>query len=510
MKHIFVFIIIFISTFSLKGQTVVIECQGGAGATDCFLTDPAPFNTPYVANINDGNRTSGNGWSRQTPIWDATGGIDNTLNSGVQTNAQWTNSPNTPQKKIKVSVTYKKTGQNDTTVTNEKNVTVKHIGAIASMTFSGSISSSVSGSGLTVGLPCTTNSLTITIPTPVTDPAQSLIYSWAVSPSSWTGSSSSNTITITPLIGGDGTVTINAKRTDGTVVRSFSVNFSRSAFEVTKPIITDYFSPGTELEAVCVNYIKFYRSQSTNATTYKWTVSPSGALLFPNGDTFENVLVSVPSERRKAVLTLTASNNCGAATIKSTSTDVFIGKPEIVTATVNGGSQSYPNYIQNPCLLNIGAESGGETGLTYDWQVLSASGSGAIYYNGYNQVSAYAYPFAQIQGKISNQCGNNTTTFYIQNGSPYYRMASTNPTQSTISVEIDREVAKLTLVSVKLVSHGRNAIERSFTAEDAQRTNHFDRSNKIDFDVANLPRGTYYLLIDFKNYKTIQETIVLN
>jgi hypothetical protein len=75
---------------------------------------------------------------------------------------------------------------------------------------------------------------------------------------------------------------------------------------------------------------------------------------------------------------------------------------------------------------------------------------------------------------------------------------------------LDKESAKETLVSVKFVSHGRNAIERSFTAEDARRTNHFEKSNKIDFDVANLPRGTYYLLLDFKNYKTLKETIVLN
>jgi hypothetical protein len=68
----------------------------------------------------------------------------------------------------------------------------------------------------------------------------------------------------------------------------------------------------------------------------------------------------------------------------------------------------------------------------------------------------------------------------------------------------------MALVSVKLVSHGRNATERIFNPSNARRATHFERSNKVDFDVANLPRGTYYLLIDFKDQKTFKEIIVLN
>jgi hypothetical protein len=135
---------------------------------------------------------------------------------------KWKNEPNSPQRKLKVTVKWV-SGTDEITRTDEKVVTVKHIAPIASMTFTGAISTSVNSSGQTVPLPCTTNPLTITVPTPFTDPAQAVTYSWVVSPGGWTGSSPSNTITITPLIGGNGTVTVNAKRTNGTVIQSFTV-----------------------------------------------------------------------------------------------------------------------------------------------------------------------------------------------------------------------------------------------------------------------------------------------
>ncbi len=106
--------------------------------------------------------------------------------------------------------------------------------------------------------------------------------------------------------------------------------------------------------------------------------------------------------------------------------------------------------------------------------------------------------------------GNQATFVRYNTCSGYYRMASPNPTQGTVSVEMDKALGQEALISVKLISHGRNTVERSFTAEDARRTNHFNSSDKVDFDVSNLPRGTYYLMIDFKEDKKFKETIILN
>jgi hypothetical protein len=502
MKQILFLIIALISTVSVKGQTVVIECQGGAGVTTCFLTDPTPFNTIYVANINDGDKTVSNGWNRSQPEWIAVGGTVGSPNSGIQTNVQWLNTPNTPQKTIQVKVTYKKAGQADVVVQNTKNVTVKHIGKITSATIQNGNPTTINGSGLTVQIPCGTAPFTISVPAVVTDPAQTVNYSSNV-PSGFgssQASATSNVFTITPTAGGGGIVRINAKRTDGTVIQSFDINLSTTASEVGTPTIT--FSPffGGFENLLCTNDYGVFQAAAINGTSFTW--STTGSIV--KSDILPGLVsVQMSGGGGSGILTLNANNACG--TPKSVSKTIFTGPPT-VTPTVNWGPLYYPNYIQNPCFLRL---STNETGLSYNYQVLN--GTGNIYGSGDPaQVYVYAYPFVRIEGTATNRCGSTSNTFYLQNGTPYYRMASTNPTQSIISVELDKESAKETLVSVKLVSHGRNALERSFTAEDARRTNHFERSNKVDFDVANLPRGTYYLLIDFKNYKTFKEIIVLN
>jgi hypothetical protein len=498
MKQILIFITTLIFSFSLKGQTVNIVCN----TANCFFTDPAPFITIYTANINDGDKTTSNGWSRLTPQWFAVGGTDNPILGGIQGNVAWSNTPNTPQKTIQVVVTYTKTGQNNVVVQNTQNVTVKHIGKILSATIQNGSPATINGSGLTVQIPCGTAPFTISVPAVVTNPSQTVNYSSNV-PSNFgssQASATSNVFTITPSAGGGGIVRINAKRTDGTVIQSFDINLSTSSAEVGSPTITAV--AGSD-ELMCANDYGIFLAAATNATSFTWStsgsifrtvVSPSAALVEPS-----------TSGGASGILTLTANNACGVSKSKSTSKTIFTGPPT-VTPTVNWGPLYYPNYIQNPCFLKL---STNETGLTYNYQVIN--GTGNIYGSGDpSQVYVYAYPFVRIEGTATNRCGSRSNTFYLQNGTPYYRMASTNPTQSTISVELDKESAKETLVSVKFVSHGRNAIERSFTAEDARRTNHFERSNKVDFDVSNLPRGTYYLLIDFKNYKTFKEIIVLN
>ncbi len=91
-----------------------------------------------------------------------------------------------------------------------------------------------------------------------------------------------------------------------------------------------------------------------------------------------------------------------------------------------------------------------------------------------------------------------------------YRMASPNPTQDNIAVEIDPDIAEIGLESVKLVGHGQNAVVRNFDMTKAKKNDHFNTNKNIEFDVSTLPRGLYHLIINFKGEKQFRESIWVN
>ena len=174
-----------------QNPTVNILCS----SVNCFFTDPSPETAFYNAIVNDGAFTSANGWSKTTiPIsWITIGG--GAIVSGQGTTlgvCSWSNTPNTPIKKIKVTVTYTKTGQANVTATDEQIVIVKHIAPITSITVTGASPSSPSNGG-TTSIPCGTGSFTMSVPTPVTDPVATVTYTW-ITPNGWTGSSTTNSI----------------------------------------------------------------------------------------------------------------------------------------------------------------------------------------------------------------------------------------------------------------------------------------------------------------------------
>ena len=90
--------------------------------------------------------------------------------------------------------------------------------------------------GGTTSVPCGTGNIKITVPTPVTNPVATVTYIWAI-PNGWTGASTTNSITLTPDAGqSDGTFSVTAKRSDGTVTQTYFVSYVRP--RVTNAIIT--------------------------------------------------------------------------------------------------------------------------------------------------------------------------------------------------------------------------------------------------------------------------------
>jgi hypothetical protein len=354
-------------------------------------------------------------------------------------------------------------------------------------------------SGSTISIPCNVTSLNLEVNQPTTVDGQNVDYTWTgpFIPGGQITTNNVRTLTVTPT-GGDGMIKVRATRADRDCwFQDYVINYTR-------PVVGD---PTINLAwggpIVCVGNTRFVTGVAANATSFVWAPVNTASLYAPS----TNVNYAYVQFNSTTTLTLTVNNACNVP--KTITKVINVGPPTFSTATVNGAPQQTPNYIQNPAFLSVNSD---DLTASFSYQIAAYNGSiSQIPWSpGGRSVYAYAYPFVQIQANTTNICGTNSTMFFLYNVTTFYRMASPNPAQNTISVELEKELGQQALVSVKLISHGRNAVERSFTAEDVRRTNHFERSNKIDFDVANLPRGTYYLMIDFKEGKKFKEIIVLN
>ncbi len=156
-------------------------------------------------------------------------------------------------------------------------------------------------------------------------------------------------------------------------------------------------------------------------------------------------------------------------------------------------------------MLNLYAPG---AGITYDWSVLQ--GTANIYYDQptSNQVSVYAYPFARINGNITNRCGSTATTFYIYNSSTgFYAMKSPNPATTIVSATV---IANDVLKSVTLINHPTGTIARQFVVRATTNAKVHKQDKDISFDVDDLPRGIYFLNFIFEGNKTLTEQIRLN
>lgn len=344
---------------------------------------------------------------------------------------------------------------------------------------------------------CGAQSITISVPTPTTNPSSGIIYNWIL-PSGWSGSSTSNTITATTTAGTGGNIIVQARRTD---VNCTQVTYS---IEVTRPvvgvpsIVTANGSPINE--PFCPGQRKLFQGASlTNVTSYQWTASSN--LTYLGTSVSPTFFVGGSSD---GTITLSVDNACQVP--QSATIPVYIGAPKILNATVNSQSLSVPNYIYNPALLSITPNN--EFGTSYTWTVMN--GSGSIYYNtpNSNMVSAYAYPFVQIEAATSNQCGaGETRMFYlydISNG--YYRMSSPNPANNSVNADI---LVMGALRKMTLVSDAQSRVVRMYNANGSNTAQVHRNNNLVSFDVTGLPRGLYYLNFSFDGNKNFTEQIVL-
>lgn len=103
---------------------------------------------------------------------------------------------------------------------------------------------------------------------------------------------------------------------------------------------------------------------------------------------------------------------------------------------------------------------------------------------------------------VSNGCGSSTRTITFTTSSGF--RVYPNPASSQFSVEFDHvAMAEALPDQIDLLSEESAKSVRSVNVQDVFRTKAFKEGNKINFDVKELPRGTYYLHI--KNSKAEDE-----
>ncbi len=236
-------------------------------------------------------------------------------------------------------------------------------------------------------------------------------YAWIL-PAGLTGSSSTNTIT----------VSVNASAyTSGTIsVQPLNACGSGAAktFTLTKIPATPTTLSGPSA-AVCAGSTQTYTCTAmTNASAYTWTV-PSGAVI-NSGQGTTSVSVSFPSTFSSGTVSVTANSSCGNSAVKSLTVASKTATPGTISGTTTnlcvGGTYTY----------SIAAVSGA---VSYTWTAPSGcSFSGS---NSGTSVSLVV-PAGFVSGTLSvvanNACGASTAKTLSLTGTPTSPTTLTGPT----------------------------------------------------------------------------------
>lgn len=487
------------------------------GANTCFIVDPIEEITYSVNVASNGQYTSANGWTRSLPTWVATPGTftNDSGNGTTDYQLSWNNAPNTSSRTIKVTFTYTKPGQSPQTFSKEQGVIIKYIGGITSITIPGATPSNPSNLG-TASAPCGTGSFTITVPAVATDPAVGVTYDWDL-PSGWSGSSTSNSITVTPDAGqNDGWLSVGATRNDnGGLTETYHVYVTRP--RVNNAIITSVsWSPDDK--PLCNSETRQLSGASTvSASIYNW--STTGGISITGASNQSTVTVSGTSN---GTLTLVASNACGVSSDRTW--DIYANTPQVGSSevSVDGHPNYYPNYTSGSSYINV---QGGGSCQSYKWELYGGSGSFSPGYcscgYAYNGItfdhcssgSASTSSSMAIRLRTANRCGQGNDVIIpleISGGGGYYRMSSPNPATTTITIELDKAKAS-SLNVLNIVSATRSKIARSFDVAAAKSSNYFKTNNIVSFDVSNLERGLYYVVLNFgENNQSFSELVMLH
>lgn len=338
-------------------------------------------------------------------------------------------------------------------------------------------------------------------------------YTWT-NPSGWSGSSTTNSITLTPNGDNGGTLSVLISlSTGGTVARTFNINFINT---IANPTLT---KSSSQSEICSGESWTFTCTQPDYPTNYGFDWYATGGLLIngvstsqssPLHTTTNQVTVSANSSSfgTSYIYSRVNRNNgiCNPSSYVYLQTQV--GTYSNSQFTISGPSTTCPNT--SPSYLSTLIDPS-ITNYQWSWSGFSsASGQGTPY------LTAYAGPSftsGTITLRLQNRCGMTGTPAikYVTQGycgSGYGFAMSPNPSGETLSVTIVDDETQRELEEDELPTNSENievalVSNRSKVVAEGKLL-----KGKIEFNVSTLANGLYFLRITDKDRLVTKQVMI--
>jgi hypothetical protein len=302
--------------------------------------------------------------------------------------------------------------------------------------------------------------------------------------------------TATTSVNTVGTIKVEARRTDSNFKQEITININR-------PLPTQPTLSGSAPTRICSGQTISLQAQGAqNADSYTWEttggVRVEGQTVFTGGS---NAGISATSGG--VVRVKSNSNACQTSSVPSIDRTVFFGVPIISNKTVNGSTAQSVNYTNGTAQLVLFTDNSADGA---NWSIVG--GGGNIFPN---SLSCYATfnSFLRVQAQTFSNCGNGESyVFYLIKSGSGFRIASPNPTNSTVEVAFEYpEVAEDLLDGIALYNE-KGKVVKDFDGGKAKKDGYFKIKKSVVLDVSSIDKGTYYLHIAMKE-NTFKERIIV-
>jgi hypothetical protein len=331
-------------------------------------------------------------------------------------------------------------------------------------------------------------------------------YTWT-KPPNWSGTSTSNSITLTPNGTHAGTITVKVNSGPFTSQPS-SRSLSIEVYNLNNPPALS--GPST----VCISNSSFTLQNIPSGATVSWTRSSN---LFPvsgqSSPTFTVRSIS-PTISGAGWVRATISGACGTVTLPRK--DVWVGKPNDVLAPgdLSGPAcmrlGTFDDFLGTPWPVTVPGADSYEPSI-----IIGGANNGITFYSEVNRVrvqvtvaSNASMGIYTMQVAPKNVCGygsaayatfETTRRFYNCSGGGLLLTLSPNPADSEMTVNLAKVFAngKVEKADVLLYNNTNDLVFQTEVTEE-----------KLDIPTNNLANGLYHLKVHYQN-KVFQRHVII-
>ena len=305
-----------------------------------------------------------------------------------------------------------------------------------------------------------------------------LTYNWIL-PSGWTGSSTTNSITVT-IGSGSGDISVTANNTCGeSVAQALTVNALDLPADPSDISGNTSICAGTLGETYSIDEIP-------EADAYLWTI-PSGASIV-SGDGTSQITVDYADNAQSGVISVQAQNSCGASSIASI--NITIDQLPDQPGAINGDDEVMESYTYTYSIDEVPGANTYHWTLDASWNLINGAGT--------NEISI-EFPLEQaVSGNLSviaeNSCGSsNASELYIE---VYPLGIDEHINEQTVKVHPNPSSGKMILESDYFSGQNIHIIVLSINGKQVYETNMDSKANKIPIDLSFLAAGNYFIKVD--------------